>query len=326
MKGADELSTKDVLSMDDLTPKDIELIFRITLPFKEFLKRPDKKIPLLKGKSTIQFFFETSTRTRVSFELAGKHLGADTINVGKADSSIGEKGETLNDTALTLDAMRADCIILRHSRAGTPQMIAKEIQAPVINGGDGWHEHPTQTLLDLYTIYEKKGRLKGIEAVIVGDILHSRVAGSLMRGLKKMGVRVRVCGPATLMPCGVEKVFGVKVYHNLDEAIQGVDVAYALRIQAERGATGEIPTVREYSKQYVINERRLKLAKPDAIVMHAGPVIREVDITTQVLEGPQSVVQEQVTNGFAVRLALLSLLVMGKPGGDGKQKTLAEVK
>ncbi len=197
MKGSDDLSIKNIISIDDLSEKDIELIFRMTLPFKEiFIKRSEKKIPLLKGKSTVNFFFETSTRTRISFELVGKHLSADTINIGKSDSTMGEKGETLIDVARTLNRMYSDCIILRHGKSGTPQMIAKEIKAPVINAGDGWHEHPTQCLGDLYTIYEKKGKIKGLNVLIVGDVLHSRVAGSLFRGLKKNGSKHKGCIPA----------------------------------------------------------------------------------------------------------------------------------
>ncbi len=323
MKGPDELSTKNILSMDDLTENDIELIFRMTMPFKEhFLKRPEKKIPLLKGKSTINFFFETSTRTRVSFELAGKHLGADTINIGKSDSTMGEKGETLSDVARTLNRMYSDCVILRHSKSGTPQMIAKEVRAPVINAGDGWHEHPTQALGDLYTIYEKKGTVKGINFLLVGDIIHSRVAGSLLRGLKKMGANVKIAAPATLVPYGIEEKFGVKVYHNIEEALPDTDVIYALRIQLERAAAAFIPTLREYSKMYIINPKRLAMAKPDAIVMHCQPFNRDLDIRTEVIEGPQSVIEEQVTNCFAVRFALLVLLMLGKPGSSQKQQRL----
>ena len=315
MKGMDELSTKNVISMDDLTEKDIELIFRMTLPFKElFIKRSEKKIPLLKGRSTVNFFFETSTRTRVSFELAEKHLGADTINIGKSDTTMGEKGETLNDVARTLNQMYSDCIILRHSKSGTPQMIAKEIRAPVIIAGDGWHEHPTQVLGDLYTIYEKKGTIKGINVLIVGDILHSRVAGSLFRGLKRMGANVKVAAPATLVPFGLEELFGVKVYHKIEDALPGTDVIYALRIQVERAAAAFVPSLREYSKMYCINPKRLAMAKPDAIVMHCQPFNRDLDIHTEVIEGPQAVLEEQVTNCFAVRFALLVLLMLGKPG------------
>jgi aspartate carbamoyltransferase catalytic subunit len=316
MKGSDELSTKNLVSMDDLSEKDIELIFRMTLPFKElFIKRKEKKIPLLKGRSTINFFFEPSSRTRVSFELAGKHLGADTVNVGKSDTTIGVKGESLNDVARTLNRMYSDLIILRYGKSGTPQMIAKEITAPVISAGDGWHEHPTQVLGDLYTLYEKKGKIKGLTIVIVGDVLHSRVAGSLLRAFKKMGANVRIAAPSTLIPYGVEQLFGAKVYHKVEDALPGADAIYALRIQLERAAAAFIPSLREYSKMYVVNPKRLALAKPDAIVMHAGPFNRDLDVHSDVIEGPQSVIEEQVTNCFAVRFAVLTLLMLGKPGG-----------
>jgi len=306
------LPSKDIISIDDFSTNDLEMIFESTKMFKEFVVKPDKKINLLKGMSQINFFFEDSTRTRVSFELAGKHLSIDTINISGKGSSMDKKGETLNDTVRTLDSMHADVIILRHSKAGTPKMIASQIDMPVINGGDGWHEHPTQAMLDLYTMWEKKGRVKGLNVVIVGDVKHSRVAGSLIRALNKFGVEPRIAGPPTLIPFGLEKVFKCRVFYNLDEAIKGVDVVYALRIQLERAAGAEIPTVREYSKCYCITPARLAMAKPDAIVMHPGPINREVDLRTEVMEGKQSVVEEQVENGFALRLALLYLLL----GGD----------
>ncbi len=307
--GGRKLSTKNIVSIDDLTNADIDLILDVARYFKEFIKWNDKKISLLKGLSQINFFFEDSTRTRSSFELAGKHLGMDTINISKSGSSMEKKGETLNDTARVLDRMHADVIIFRHSKAGTPKMIANQVKAAVISGGDGCNEHPTQALLDLFTMKEKKGKVKGLKVVIVGDISHSRVAGSLIRILNKYGAEVRLCGPPTLIPYGIEKVFNCKVYHSLEEAIKGVDVVYALRIQLERAAAAFIPTTREYSKTYCINPARLKLAKPDAIVMHPGPVNRELDIRTEVLEGEQCVVEEQVENGFALRLALLYLLL-----------------
>lgn len=323
MKGPDELSTKDLLSLDDLTEKDIELIFRMTLPFKEmFLKRPEKKIPLLKGKSTVNFFFETSTRTRLSFELAGKHLGADTVNIGKSDTTMGEKGETINDVARVLNRMYADCIILRHSKSGTPQMIAKEVKSPIINAGDGWHEHPSQVLGDLYTIYEKKRKINGLNVLIVGDVMHSRVAGSLLRGLKKMGANVSVAAPSTLIPYGLEEVFGVKVYNRIEDALPNADVIYALRIQVERAAAAFVPSLREYSKMFNINLKRVAMAKPGVIVMHPGPVNRDLDVSTEVIEGPNSAIEEQVTNCFAVRFAVLTLLILGNPGGGKQEKLL----
>ncbi|MCX6798513.1 MAG: aspartate carbamoyltransferase catalytic subunit [Candidatus Diapherotrites archaeon] len=310
--GKRKLRSKNVISIDDLSKEEMDLIFDCTKLFKEFIVKPDRKMGLLKGTSQVNFFFEDSTRTRSSFELAGKHLGIDTINISKGGSSMDKKGETLNDTARTLDKMHADVIILRHSKAGTPQMIADQIKAAVISGGDGWHEHPTQALLDLYTILDKKGKISGNKVVIVGDIKHSRVAGSLIRALNKYDIEPRIAGPPTLIPFGLEKVFKCKVFYSLEEAIKGVDVIYALRIQLERAAGAEIPTVREYSKTYCINPARLAMAKPDAIVMHPGPINREVDLRTEVMDGPQSAVEDQVENGFACRLALLYLLL----GGD----------
>lgn len=310
--GGRKLPSNNIISIEDYSAQQLEMIFECTRMFKEFVIKPDKKINLLKGMSQVNFFFEDSTRTRLSFELAGKHMSVDTVNVSGKGSSMDKKGETLNDTARTLNAMHADVIILRHGKAGTPQMIAKQINIPVINGGDGWHEHPTQAMLDLYTMWEKKGKVKGLNVVIVGDIKHSRVAGSLIRALNIFGVEPRIAGPPTLIPFGLEKVFKCKVSYNLDEAIKGVDVVYALRIQLERAAGAEIPTVREYSKCYCINPARLKLAKPDAIVMHPGPINREVDLKTEVMESKQSVVEEQVENGFALRLALLYLVLGGE--------------
>jgi len=306
--GKRKLSVKNIVSVEDLNEEDIELIFDCANLFKEFVVKPDKKINLLKGISQINFFFEPSTRTRVSFELAGKNLSIDTINV-TGGGTIEKKKETLNDVARTLNAMHANMIILRHSKAGSPGMIAGQINAPVINAGDGWHEHPTQALLDLYTMQSKRGNINRLKVVIVGDIKHSRVAGSLIRALNKYGVEPRIAGPPTLMPYGLEKVFKCKVYHDLDEAIKDVDVVYALRIQLERAAGADIPSVREYSKCYCINPKRLALAKKDAIVMHPGPINREVDLKTEVMEGKQSVVEEQVENGFVVRLALLYLML-----------------
>jgi aspartate carbamoyltransferase catalytic subunit len=327
LKGSDELSTKDIISMDDLTVDDIMLIFRATYPFKQqFIQRLDKKIPLLKGKFLMNFFVETSTRTRTSFELAGKHLSADVINTSADSSSMAKKGETLIDTVRTFNSMAMNIIIMRHSCSGASEMIARELKCPTINAGDGWHEHPTQALLDLYTIYEAKGKIKGLDVLIVGDILHSRVAGSLIRGLKKMGANVKISGPPTLIPYGLEKAFDVKVYYHIEEAIKDVDVVYALRVQVERAAAAFIPSIREYSKNFCINQARLKLAKPDAIVMHPGPINREIDLRTEVMEGSQSKVEEQVTNGFCIRLALLYLLGKCDPGNKmRKDRSLIKI-
>ncbi len=309
--GKRSLKSKDLVSIDRLSVEEMELVFDCAKMFKEFVIKPDKKFNLLKGMTQINFFFESSTRTRVSFELAGKHLSIDTINV-TGGGTIEKKNETLNDVARTLNAMHADLIILRHSKAGSPKMVASQIKAPVVNAGDGWHEHPTQALLDLFTMQEKKGKIKDLKVAIVGDIKHSRVAGSLIRALNKFGVEPKIAGPPTLMPFGLEKVFKCKAYSNIEEAIKGADVVYALRIQLERAAGADIPSVREYSKCFCINPDRLALAKPDAIVMHPGPINREVDLRTEVMEGPQSAVEDQVENGFALRIGLIYLMLGGE--------------
>lgn len=310
--GKRKLPGKNIVSIDDFSTEDMQLVFDCAKLFKEFIVKPDKKINLLKGMSQINFFFEPSTRTRISFELAGKNLSIDTINVSKSGSSMDKKGETLNDMARTLNAMHADIIILRHGKAGSSQMIADQIKPPVISGGDGWHEHPTQALLDLYTMLEKRGQISGLKVAIVGDIKHSRVAGSLIRALNKFGVEPIIAGPPTLIPFGLDKVFKCTVYNNLDQAVKGVDVIYSLRIQLERAAGEDIPSVREYSKCYCINPERLALAKFDAIVMHPGPINREIDLKTEVMESDRSAVEDQVENGYAVRLALLYLMLGGE--------------
>lgn len=305
-----KLSIDNLISIDDLSLNDIEKIFEVTDFFKEyFVRGKNKKCSLLKGTSIINFFFEESTRTRTSFELAGKHLGSDTINMSGKNTSMEKKGETLIDTAQTINALQADLIILRHGKAGTPKLIAGEIDAPVINAGDGWNEHPTQALIDAYTVKKEFGSLKGKNIVIVGDVLHSRVAGSLIRILKKTGANVTISGPKTMMPEKVEEVFDVKIEYDFDKAVENKDVLYSLRLQHERGAQGYFPSLREYAKRYVINEDRLNKAAKDAIVMHPGPVNREIDIRTEVLEGDRSRVFEMVENGLHLRLALLSLLV-----------------
>ncbi len=305
------LSQKDILSIDSLTDQDINTILETAWLFKHVVlgQVGKKKLDLLKGFSTINFFCEDSTRTRSSFELAGKHLGADTINISGDSSSMKKKGETLNDTARTLDQMHPDCIIVRDKHALAPAMIAREVKAPVINAGDGWHEHPTQALLDVLTMLEEFGTLKGKTMAIVGDILHSRVAGSLLRIGKRLGMKLRVVAPPTLLPVGVEKVFNARVYSAMDEGIKGVDIAYLLRIQLERAAAAYIPSVRDYSKLYCMNRARLPLLAPGAIIMHAGPINREVDLSTEVMEGKQSRVEQQVQNGLAVRMALLYILI-----------------
>ncbi|MBU1167347.1 aspartate carbamoyltransferase catalytic subunit, partial [Patescibacteria group bacterium] len=246
---------------------------------------------------------------RTSFELAGKHLGADTINMSGKSSSMEKKGETLIDTAQTINALQADLVILRHSKAGTPGLIAKEIEAAVISGGDGRHEHPTQGLLDGYTIKQEFAEIKNKKVVIVGDILHSRVFGSLVRLLNKFEAQVTLSAPKTMLPAQVEKVFNCQIEPDFDKAIVSQDIVYALRLQREREAESYIPSIREYAKRYVVNQDRLNKAAKKAIVMHPGPVNREIDIRTEVLEGPQSRVLKQAENGLFIRMALLSLLL-----------------
>ena len=304
------LSRKNILGINDLSIKDIELIFDVAKVFKEdFVLPGEKKMPILKGRTIINFFVETSTRTRTSFEIAGKELGADVINISADSSSMAKKNETLHDTIRTLGAMETDLIVVRHSEAGAPKIVAEALGKPVINAGDGWHEHPTQGLLDAYTITEKLGALKGKEILIVGDILHSRVFGSVARVARKLGAKVRVASPPTMVPKEVEKEFKVKVFYNIEEAIKNVDVVYALRVQIERAANSYIPSLREYSKLFNITPMRLALAKPGAIVMHPGPVNRDIDISNDVMRMPQCVVEDEVANGYCVRLALLYLIL-----------------
>ncbi|GAW92635.1 aspartate carbamoyltransferase catalytic subunit [Calderihabitans maritimus] len=300
---------KDLLGLRDLTAEEIELILDTAVPMKDIMRREIKKVPTLRGRSVVNLFYEPSTRTRMSFELAAKYLSADSVNISVSTSSV-VKGESLKDTARTIEAMGADVIVIRHSAAGAPKLLAQTVDCHVINAGDGFHEHPTQALLDMFTIREKKGRLKGLKVAIVGDIYHSRVARSNIWGLTKMGAEVRLAGPVTLMPPEVEKM-GVKVFYQVEEALEGVDVVMALRIQRERLKEGRFPTWREYARLYGINARRLQKAKPDALVMHPGPVNQGIEITPDVAEGTQSVIQEQVTNGVAVRMALLYLLMGG---------------
>lgn len=308
-QGAD-LSVADLVSTDDLTLDDVELILRTSAVFKKFIQAGQKKTDLLRGKSIFNFFNENSTRTRSSFELAGKHLGADVINLSGSASSY-KKGETLGDTARTLDALDADLLIIRDSHGGVPATLSKLIRAPVMNAGDGRHEHPSQALMNLFTLREKFGDRK-LTYLFVGDAKHSRVFGSEVRLYKKLGWELRLAAFETLIPTDVEK-WGVKKYWRLEEeALAGVDAIHAIRLQTERAAGTDVPTGREYSKNFMLNPRRMKLAKPDAVALHAGPVIREFDIGTEVLEGPQSLVQNLVENGLPVRMALEWLLITAK--------------
>ena len=300
---------KDLLGMGQLSVQDIELILDTAESMKEVSQRDIKKVPTLRGKSIVNFFYEPSTRTRASFELAAKRLSADTISLSSSGSSM-TKGETLMDTAKNLQAMNPDLIVLRHSSSGAPHMLAPEIKAGIINAGDGTNEHPTQALLDLFTIREKKGRLKGLKIAIVGDIKHSRVARSNIIGLKKMGADVTISGPPTMIPMNAESL-GVDVVNNPAEAIKDKDVIMVLRIQLERQSKILFPTVREYSTYFGINRDTLKNAKKDVIIMHPGPINRGVELASDVADGPFSVILEQVTNGVAVRMALLYLLIGG---------------
>ena len=304
------LNKKDLLEIQELSSEDIKLIIDTADSFKEVTGRDIKKVPTLRGKTVVNLFYEPSTRTRTSFELAAKRLSADVINIAVSTSSV-VKGETLLDTARNIEAMRSDIIVIRHSAAGAPYILAKGLKSSVINAGDGCHEHPTQALLDMFTIREKKGRLDGLTVAIVGDITHSRVARSDIYGLTKMGAKVRVIGPATLIPLEIEKL-GVKVYYNLNEGIKDADVIIMLRVQLERQGKTYFPDIREYSMQYCLTKERLKFAKDDAIVMHPGPVNWGVEISPELSEDKATVILEQVTNGVAVRMAVMYLLSGGK--------------
>ncbi|MFC1616041.1 aspartate carbamoyltransferase catalytic subunit [Patescibacteria group bacterium] len=301
------LNCTDLISIDDLSKNEIEMIFELAEVSENFLKGDMKKTDLLKGKSQLNFFTENSTRTRTSFELAGKNLGADTINISGDKSSL-KKGESLLDTAITLDQLQPNIVVLRTSSSGGVRFFAKNVQAAVINAGDGWNEHPTQSLLDIYTMRKFIGKnLKGKKITIVGDILHSRVFGSLARAAKKFGMNIVVSAPHTLIRPEL-KTWRIKHEPDIEKALKDADVVYVLRLQTERAASAYVPTLREYSKTYVINARRMELAKENAIVMHAGPVIRELDVHTNILETEVSVIPEQVFSGYCIRFVLLWLL------------------
>jgi aspartate carbamoyltransferase catalytic subunit len=305
---------KDLLGIKDLAAQEIQLILDTAESFKEISTREIKKVPTLRGKTVITLFYEASTRTRTSFEIAAKRLSADTINISVSTSSV-VKGETLLDTALNLQAMEPDILILRHSAAGAPNMLAKAMKASVINAGDGFREHPTQALLDMMTVRERKGELRGLLLAIVGDIAHSRVARSNIYGFTKLGARVRVVAPPTLIPRGIETL-GVEVSHDLVEGIRGADVVMALRIQRERLQGTFFPSEREYSRFFGLSRMVLEEAAPNALIMHPGPMNRGVEISPDVAEGPSSVILDQVTNGVAVRMAVLYLLAGGSRGED----------
>jgi len=308
------LKRKDILGLQEMTPEEIELILRMSLSFKEILGRQIKKVPTLRGRTVLTLFYEPSTRTRTSFEMAARIMSADTASIAASGSSV-VKGESFKDTILTLRAMKPDVFVIRHAASGAPHFAASLVPESVINAGDGMHEHPSQGLLDMLTILESKGRLDGLTVAIVGDILHSRVARSNMWGLTKMGAKVRFVGPKTLIP--PESALAglpIEVYTTLAEGIEGADVVNVLRIQLERMQSGLFPSLREYSMLFGITKERLKAAKDDVIVMHPGPMNRGVEITPDVADSEVSMVTNQVTNGVAVRMALLYLLLGG--GGD----------
>ena len=305
-----KLEKKDILGMKDLAVDEINLILETAESFLEISTREIKKVPTLRGKTIINLFFEASTRTRTSFEIAGKRLSADTINISASTSSV-IKGETLIDMARNLEAMNPDVIVIRHSAAGAPHLLASLVKQSIINAGDGAHEHPTQALLDMMTIKEKKGKIAGLKVAIVGDIAHSRVARSNIYGLSKMGAQVFLAGPATMVPRDIEQM-GVKVYNKLEDAIVGADVVMMLRIQLERQKQNVFPSLREYSQHYCLNRNNIKLAKKDVIVMHPGPINRGVEISPDIADDPSySVILDQVNKGVAIRMALLYLLTGG---------------
>jgi aspartate carbamoyltransferase catalytic subunit len=300
------LNKKDLLGIKELSVEEINLILDTAAGFKDVLGRDIKKVPTLRGKTAVNLFFEPSTRTRTSFELAAKRLSTDVINFSVPTSSV-VKGESLIDTALTVQALGADFIIIRHSSAGVPHLLAKKLRASVINAGDGTNEHPTQALLDAFTIREKKGKIEGLDIAIVGDIMHSRVAKSNIYSLTKLGAKVSLIGPPTLIPREMKDI-GVGVLHNMEDGLKNVDVVMMLRIQMERQGKGFFPSTEEYFKNWGLTPERLSLAKGDAIVMHPGPMNRGIEIASEIADGPQSVILEQVTNGLAVRMAVLYLL------------------
>ena len=302
---------KDVLGTQEMHASEVAYVLDATESFLEVSTREVKKVPTLRGKTIINLFYEPSTRTRTSFEIAGKRLSADVINISNSSSSAA-KGESLKDTALTLAAMAADVIVIRHPASGAPHFLSRHVPSAVINGGDGMHEHPTQALLDLFTIRQRKGGLAGLRVSIIGDIAHSRMARSNIFAMRTMGMEVRVCAPASLLPVQVEAL-GVQACTDLDTALRDADIIMVLRLQLERQEAGLIPSLREYSQLYGLNLKRLEQAKPDVLIMHPGPINRGVEIAPEVAEGPYSLILDQVANGVALRMALLYLLT-GGPG------------
>jgi len=300
------LSSRHLLGLENTPRPDMELILNTARTFREVIDRTIKRVPTLRGITVVNLFYEPSTRTRISFELAEKRLSADIINFSTSTSSV-KKGESLRDTVQNIEAMRIDMVVVRHGSAGAPYFLTQCMDANIINGGDGSHEHPTQALLDMYTVREKYGKIDGLRVVLVGDVMHSRVIRSNIWGFKAMGASVALCGPSTLMPYEVEK-FGCDVYTNIDEALDGADVVNVMRIQLERQQSGLFPSQREYTNLFRISKERLKRLNKNFTIMHPGPMNRGVEITGEVADGKQSVILEQVTNGQAVRMAVLYLL------------------
>jgi len=313
---------KDLIGLEPLSADQIHTILDTAEPFKEISERRIKKVPVLRGKTIVNLFFEPSTRTRISFEFAEKRLSADTVNIQTVGSSV-VKGETLVDTARNLEAMRIDMVVIRHGSSGAARFLAERIPSNVINGGDGCHEHPTQGLLDLLTIRDRLGKIEGVRVCIVGDILHSRVARSNIYGLVKLGAEVAVCGPPTLLPVGIEQL-GVRVIPRLEEAIEWAHVLNVLRLQLERMESGFVPSLREYNRLYGVSSARLGRAPRELLILHPGPMNRGVEIDSDVADGPHSVILNQVTNGVAVRMAVLYLLAGGAPERAESAKAGAE--
>ena len=323
-------SVRHILDLDSFSRGDIELVLKNATAMEEVLKRGIKKVPILRGKTIVTLFYESSTRTRASFEQAGKILSADVINVSSSTSSA-SKGESLYNTALTLQAMKADIIVIRHPDSGAPNFLARHLGSSVINAGDGMHAHPTQGLLDLFTITKTLGSVDGKKVVIVGDVLYSRVARSNIWGLTKMGARVVLCGPRTLIPNDFlngprtqegHPFGGVEIETNLEKAIKNADVVMALRLQLERQHAGHLPSIREYSQQYGINQAKLSLANKDVILMHPGPMNEGIEIESDVAHGQYSMIEEQVTNGVAIRMALLHSLASDSSNSINSKKEM----
>ncbi|HMN47557.1 MAG TPA: aspartate carbamoyltransferase catalytic subunit [Ignavibacteriaceae bacterium] len=300
------LSSRHLLGLQGVPKEDIQLILDTATTFREILERPIKKVPTLQGKTVVNLFYESSTRTRISFELAEKRLSADSINFAVSGSSV-SKGETLKDTVKNIEAMKVDMIVVRHAAAGVPLMLTKISDANIINAGDGIHEHPTQALLDMYSIREKLGKIAGLKICIVGDVAHSRVALSNIYGLKSMGAKVSVCGPSTMIPKFLDEL-GIDVIYDIDEAIQENDVLNVLRIQLERKAREYFPSIREYARYFGIDKQRLEKNGKDILILHPGPINRGVELSSDVADGNSQIILQQVTNGVAIRMAVLYLL------------------